>query len=339
MVRGRRKWALLLSGDNLSLADMVGYARSAADAGAESVWTCEIWRDGFVPLAAIACAAPGVRVGTGIVQFARPPVLTELAAMSMAELTAGRFVLGLGVAPKEWNESWHGLRYANPVRRMREYIDCLRGMWASSAERPFDYDGEYFHVRRYARFVPASYERIPIYLGITMPAMMRLAGSHADGVIVNTLNTPAYIRDVVHRNVRAGMAAAGRTDAPFEFTAIKCCAVSRDAKRAIELARHIVAFYSTLPYFDAVLDPAGFTTQKNAIRAAMQRNDRAAMLRAVTDEMVTTLTLAGTPDDVHRQLDAFDGCFETALLFCPFFGVDPAETKANHEAMIEAFAH
>src|SRR5581483_4128805 len=203
---------------------------------------------------------------------------------------------------------------------------------------PFDNDGEYFHIRRYARFVPPSHERIPIYLGITMPAMMRLAGSHADGAIVNTPNTPAYIRDVVHRNVREGMSAAGRSGKPFEICAIKCCAVSRDAKRARDLARHIVAFYSTLPYFDAVLDPAGFTKEKEAIRAAMQRGDRDAMLRAVTDEMVTTLTLAGTPDDVHRQLGAFEGCFELPLLFCPFFGVDPAETKANHEAMIEAFA-
>ena len=54
----------------------------------------ELWRDAFVPLTVMASAVQRVRVGTGIAQFARPPMHTALSAMSLAEYTGGRFVLG-----------------------------------------------------------------------------------------------------------------------------------------------------------------------------------------------------------------------------------------------------
>ena len=54
--------------------------------------------------------------------------------------------------------------------------------------------------------------------------------------------------------------------------------------------------------------------------------------------MIDALMLAGTPDDVHKQLEKFEGLFDTLILLSPFFGVDSEETKANHRAMIEAFS-
>lgn len=59
------------------------------------------------------------------------------------------------------------------------------------------------------------------------------------------------------------------------------------------------------------------------------------MLSAVTDSMVDTLILAGTPDDVHRQVQAYARLLDTMLLYCPYFTVGLEETLANHAAMIE----
>ncbi len=338
MKRRKRKWGVLFSGENLSMSDLVHYAKMAKDAGAESVWSTELWRDGFVPLTAMAAAAPGLRVGTGVAHFARPPMLTELSAMSLAEYTNGNFVLGLGTAPKAWNENWHGLEYRKPVTRMREYIECIRTMWTATPTHSVSYRGEFFNLQEYRRFLPAPYPRVPIYLAAVQPRMLRLAGTHADGMIVNTLNGTKYLTEVVHPNLKRGLDASGRSLNEFELCAIKCCAVNKDAKRARDLSRHVIAFYATVPYFDIVFDPLGFTEPKLAIRDAMSRGDIPGMLAAVTEAMIDTLVLAGTPDDVHRQLQVFDGLFETTLLFCPFFAVDPGETKANHAAMIAAFA-
>ncbi len=338
MAGKRWKWAVLFSGDNLTLQETIDFAARAEDAGADSLWTTELGRDAFVPLAGMAAACGRARLGTGVAIFARPPALTEISAMSMAELTGGRFVLGLGTAPPAWNENWHGLPYRRPVRRMREYVEAIRLMWTASPEAPIDYEGEIIQVRDYRRVLAPPCAPPPIYLAAVQPAMLQLAGEMADGLLANLLNTPRYFTDIVLPNVDKGLAKAGRTRADIEMCSLKVCSVDRDRATARRRARGPIAFYSCLPYFDQVLDPAGFTGPKMAIREAWARADVPAMLELVTDDMIDALVLAGTPDDVRRQLESFEGLFETVLLYCPMPFIDREESLANHEAMIEAFA-
>ena len=186
------KWGVLFSGDNLTLAETIDFAAKAEDAGAESLWTTELGRDAFVPLAGMAARCKRARLGTGVAVFARPPALTEISAMSMAELTEGRFVLGLGTAPPAWNENWHGLPYRRPVRRMREYVEAIRLMWTANPEAPIEYEGEIITIRDYRRVLAPPCAPPPIYLAAVQPAMLQLTGEIADGLLANLLNTPRY---------------------------------------------------------------------------------------------------------------------------------------------------
>lgn len=332
------KWGLVFSGENLSLDEVLRYARRAADAGVDSLWATELGRDAFTPLAAMAGIAPGVRLGTAVATFARPPMMTETAAQTMAELTDQNFVLGLGTGPPAWNANWHGLTVSRPVARMREYVACIRAMWAGSLADPVDYDGEILQVRDYHRFIPAPYPSVPIFLAAVQPAMLQLAGEVADGLIANALNTPAYFREIARPNVGRGLQRAGRDGGGFEVATLKICAVDTDTRSARQLARHGIAFYTTLPYFDIVLDPLGFAEPKARIREAFQRGDVSAMLNHVSEEMVDALVLAGTPDEVRRQTTVFEGLVDTLLLYSPTFAVEPGQTRANHDAIIDAFA-
>jgi probable F420-dependent oxidoreductase len=336
--RKQWKWGVLFSGDKLAMEDLLHYTALAEEAGADSVWAAELWRDGFVPLTAMASVTKKARVGTAVAHFARPPMLTELSAMSLAEYTHGRFILGLGTAPPEWNENWHGLSYRKPVTRMREYVECIRAMWTSTPTRAVNYLGECYQVKDYRRLMPAAYKEVPIYLAGVLPKMIQLAGSHANGLIANTLNTPRYFTEIIYPNLKQGWAAANRSRQDFEFCAVKACIVNANTKRARAIGRHAIAFYANLPYFDIVLDPMGFTEAKLAIRAAANRNDIPGMVQAVTEDMIDALVLAGTPDEVHRQLEPFTGLFDTLLLAFPAFAADAEETKASHTALIEAFA-
>ncbi|MCG8343717.1 MAG: LLM class flavin-dependent oxidoreductase [Chlorobiales bacterium] len=332
------KWGILFSGDNLTLSESVRYARMAEDAGADSVWTTELGRDSFVPLAAMAAECKRVRLGTGVAVFARPPALTEITAMSMAELTGERFVLGLGTAPKMWNENWHGLPYRKPVTRMREYVEAIRLMWSASPTNPIEYKGEMITITDYRRIMAPPCAPPPIHLAAVQPAMLQMTGELADGLLANLLNTPHYFTDIVHPNIKKGLSKAGRSMSDIEMCSLKVCSVDKDRARARRRARAPIAFYSNLPYFDQVLDPAGFTKEKMAIRDAAARNDVDAMLDLVTEDMIDALVLAGTPDEVRKQLDRFEGLFETVLLYCPMPFIDREESVANHDAMIEAFA-
>jgi probable F420-dependent oxidoreductase len=332
------KLGVVYNADDLPLADMLHYARMAEEAGVDSVWAVEAGRDAFVPLTAMASVLQRVRIGTSVAQFARPPVLTALSAMALAEYTHGRFVLGIGTGPPEWNKHWHGLEVTKPVARMREYIECLRTLWTATTTHPVSYRGEFIQVQDYLRFIPAAYDRVPLYLAGVNRQMIQLAGSHADGLILGGLNTPKYITEVVHPNLQRGLQRAGRVRQDVELCALKICAVNNNARAARALARHAVAFNATLVYYDIVLDPMGFTEVALAIRSAMSRNDIPGMISAVTDEMVEALTVAGTPDDVRRQLGQFDGLVDTVILCSPYFAVGPEEVKANHQAMIETLS-
>ena len=131
-----QKWGVLYNADALTIDDMLHFSSLADAAGADSIWTAEGWRDAFVPLTAMAAVAKRVRVGTAIAQMARPPVLTALSALSMAEYTGRRFVLGVGTAPRDWNNNWHGFDVPRPVARIREYIECIRTLWTAAPTAP-----------------------------------------------------------------------------------------------------------------------------------------------------------------------------------------------------------
>ena len=334
------KWGIIFGGDNLSMADLLRYAGMADAAGADSVWSVEVWRDAFVPLTAMAGVVRRARLGTAIAQLARPPWHTEMSAMSLAEVTDGRFVLGVGTGPPAWNADWHGLTLTKPVARMREYLECIRAMWTSTPAHPVSYAGEFYRVRDYRRFMPAPAAPPPVYLAAVGPRMLRLAGARADGWISGPLNTTEYMTTVVQPNLDKGRTAAGRAATGFERCVIKPCVVHEDAEHARDLARNAVALYAgALSYYDVVLDPMGFAPATQAIRAALQRGDVPGMLDAVTEEMLDALVVAGTPDDVRRQLLPWEGLCDLLLLYCPpSLTMEPAETRANHEAIIAAFA-
>jgi len=330
------KWGIIYNADALSLEEILRFAFQAESAGADVVWTAEGWRDAFVPLAAIASVAKKLRVGTAIAQMARPPVLTTLAALSMAELTEGKFILGVGTAPKIWNQNWHNLDVQKPVAQIREYIECIQSLLRATPSNPVSFTGTYYNVTDYVPFLPAPINEFPIYLAGVNRLMIQLAGSHTEGLILGPLNSVPYLRDIVHPNLRRG--GSKRDSGTCELCLLRLCAVDRDAAHARDLVRHAIAFYSVLPYYDVVLTPLGFSSQAAAIRAAFGRGDYAAMISAVTDEMVAALSFAGTCDDVRAQARQFDGLYDRLILGSPFFGVGQEETRANHAELLEAFA-
>jgi alkanesulfonate monooxygenase SsuD/methylene tetrahydromethanopterin reductase-like flavin-dependent oxidoreductase (luciferase family) len=185
----------------------------------------------------MAGTVKAVRVGTGIAQMARPPVLTALSALSLAEYTSGRFVLGVGTAPRDWNKGWHGFDVPHPVPRIREYIECIRAAFTATSTRPANYTGEYYQLRDYIRFLESPVTQVPIYLAGVNPFMIQLAGSHSDGLILGPLNGPKYLAEIVHPNLAKGLARANREKGAVEVCTMGMCGQS-GCRCARDLARH-----------------------------------------------------------------------------------------------------
>jgi alkanesulfonate monooxygenase SsuD/methylene tetrahydromethanopterin reductase-like flavin-dependent oxidoreductase (luciferase family) len=187
-------------------------AREARRLGFESLWTPA----GTVPDAFHVCAAwsgdTGLRTGISVVPAVRmwDPLSLALQAATVAQLSDGRFVTGLGTGgygPGFWLSA--GLP-DKPIAVMREYVgivrELLRGETVTS-------DGPVGRGRRLslgARDLPSA----PVYLAALGPQMLALAGETADGALLNWA-TPERIA-ASREQIARGCSRAGRD--PGEVT-------------------------------------------------------------------------------------------------------------------------
>ena len=96
--------------------------RRAEDLGYHAVFTAEAYGNDAVSTATwIAAQTTKIHVGTAIMQMpARTPAAAAMTAMTLDQLTGGRFILGLGPSGPQVAEGWHGVPYGKPLTRTRE---------------------------------------------------------------------------------------------------------------------------------------------------------------------------------------------------------------------------
>jgi len=140
------------------------------------------------------------------------------------------------------------------------------------------------------------------------------------------LFTAEYTRDVVRPALARGAERAGRPGPP-PIAGYVTCIAGDDGDAARATARGVVAFNSTVSTYRPVLAHHGFEGQAEKIRAAWTARDWAAMSAAVTDEMLDTIAIAGTPEEVRsRYEERRAGLFERTLLWTPLGGLDSVRT-------------
>src|SRR3546814_20539106 len=86
--------------------------------------------------------------------------------------------------------------------------------------------------------------------------------------------------------------------------------ISDNRREAIEDARATVAFYTQSPHYNAYFDYIGFGQEARAIQEAHSRGDFAGMTAACPDEMVETIVLVGSADEVLKRQIGRASCRE-----------------------------
>jgi alkanesulfonate monooxygenase SsuD/methylene tetrahydromethanopterin reductase-like flavin-dependent oxidoreductase (luciferase family) len=186
-----------------------GLARVGAEAarleglGFDGLCAPEAGHDAFLPLAIAAGTTSRVALGTNVaIAFPRAPMVTAQLAWDLQEYSGGRFNLGLGTQVKGHNV----LRYAAPWTaapgpRMRDYIRCLKAMFASFATGKVEpFESEHYTFKLLPPFFnpgPIGQAAPPIYIAAVNKYMCRLVGELCDGVRLHPIGTFAYTREVV----------------------------------------------------------------------------------------------------------------------------------------------
>ncbi|MGH7819310.1 MAG: LLM class flavin-dependent oxidoreductase [Candidatus Binatia bacterium] len=331
---------LILVADRM--ADVIGLAQGAEEAGFSSVWSVEFYnRNGFVALGAAAAATKRVKVGTGICYaYMRTPVLNAAAAMDIDEISAGRMVLGLGSGTKSMNESWYGVPFEpRSAAKMKEAVALIRLLFRTAGGGPVKFDGEFYKIKipLFAR-PHAARESIPIYLAAVQKGMLRAAGEVADGLVGHPIYGRRYLRDFVLPQLAIGFTRGGRDRSSFDLAAYVITSISKDPEEARREARGQIAFYATAKSYAGIFDLHGWQKAREGIYEAFKTFDLPRMASFVTDEMVEEMAVTGTADECREKLRRWEGILDTPLLYAPSVGVSPGRVAENNRLILETFA-
>ncbi|GAB0107485.1 LLM class flavin-dependent oxidoreductase [Nocardia sp. JMUB6875] len=292
---------------------VVDFVREADTMGLDICWVAEAWgSDAPSALGYLAARTERILLGSGIIQLGtRSPVAIAQAALTLAELSGGRFLLGLGASGPQVMEGLHGVPFARALTRMRETITVIRRAW--SGEK-ISFQGKTIRIpldgnsKPMRLSMPANTD-IPIYIASMSPKMLELTGELADGWLGTSFvpeGSNAYFD-----HLDAGLTAAGRTRADIDVCQGAEVALFDDeeavsrhiAGRKPELAFSIGGMGSaTTNFYNAAYARQGWAEVTEAIRERWQSGDRTGATELVTDDMILATTLIGTPDMVKRRL-------------------------------------
>ncbi len=325
-----------------SLRETVDMARKAEAAGFDSVWTGEYFsRNAFTTLAAVAGATNRITIGSGIAYaFLRSPVQLATAAADVDELSGGRLTLGLGTGTKAQNEQWYGVPFGHPGPKLRETVQIARALWSHKGG-PFKHTGKFFNLS-IANFVRHSQvrEKIPVYLGVVSPYMLRLAGRMADGILGHPTSTRSYFRQVIMPSVQQGLEQAGRSREQFETAQQVVTIIDRDGRQARRDAAKWLNFYYVARTFHSILDFHGWGDEKAAIVKSWQPLNQDRMAEAISERMWhEVLALVGTPDEVRRQWQELSTVADHIIFLAPapYGGISFERYSENYDLIFELF--
>jgi alkanesulfonate monooxygenase SsuD/methylene tetrahydromethanopterin reductase-like flavin-dependent oxidoreductase (luciferase family) len=282
-----------------SLGEAIERVKLAESLGYESVYVTHIaGRESLTVLTAYALSTSRIRLGTGVVPiYTRTPATMAQTAATVDELSGGRLTLGLGVSHRPVVEGWYGQTIDHPVAEMREYASIVRAILRGEDPPRGEKWQTGFHL---VGLDPRP--GLPIYIAALSPAMLRLAGEIADGVLLWLCN-PRYIEEVVIPEVRAGRERAGLTLEGFDVVPAVPAALTDDPRGAYAAMRKDLIPYFGLPFYRKMIERTGFASDIEAYDRA--GGDLEAMQAAVSEGFLDELTAVGDESALSAGVERY----------------------------------
>jgi 5,10-methylenetetrahydromethanopterin reductase len=245
-------------------------------------------RNCWAYLTLAARASKRLTLGTAVTNpITRHPAVTAAAAGTLAEISGGRAILGIGAGDRPLLSL---NRRPAKLADLELSIATIRRLWAGETVteqgEAFGFDGAHY------RFPPAS--DIPIWISATGPKTLELAGRVADGVILLAGLHPDGIRFALE-HIDRGVEQAGRSDRP-EITVFAYGAIDdEDERAAFAAARTIAAWFpQTSPVYCEIAGlPAEVIEQVRRSYSGGEFQEAAKAAEALPDDFVHRMALAG----------------------------------------------
>ena len=316
-----------------AMATTIEVAGAADAAGLDAAWTGEFNdRSAIVALAEMAHHTRSCRIGSAIAYaVGRSPLILANEARGLDEISGGRLVLGIGTGTKGMQKGWHGERDPeSPAVRLEELVPLLRRIWKLH-EGPVKHEGRFYsiNVTATAEVPPPVRERIPLMSAGVNRRMVETAGRVSDGLICHPTFSGRYVHEVVRPAIARGADRAGRDRAAVEIVGMLMCSVHEDEELARREVAAQIAFYAAPKAYAPMMEKSGFAAEAVRIREAFAAGDHAAMIDAVSDEMLDAIGVAGTADQVRAGIAGRAGDFDHVALYSPSFTMSTERVRQN----------
>ncbi|PYO21965.1 MAG: LLM class flavin-dependent oxidoreductase [Candidatus Rokuibacteriota bacterium] len=268
-----------------------------------------------------------IRVGSAILGvWNRSAATLAMGAATLASLSRGRFILGLGASTPQLVEGLHDVPFGAPLAQMRRVVTQIRALLRGERV-PLAVAKEARALR-----LNVSPAEVPICLAAIGDASVRLAGEIADGWM--PFLYPLRMLGQGLERLREGATRGGRAALPVVYPMIPA-SVDEDADKARAGAAWLVAFYLTSmgTFYRDTLIRFGFDKEVQAVLAA-NTPKFAAAVPADAEVLLDELIVYGTPAEARRRLARWyeAGAAMPGLMFRP--GLTADETRRSLEAFV-----
>ena len=310
-----------------SLSDIAQAARRLEALGFDGITAPEAGHDPYLPLAIASEHTSRVTLGTNVaIAFPRSPMITAQLAWDLQHYSTGRFRLGIGTQVKphvtrRYAADWTG----PPGPRMREYILCLKAIFASfqTGAAP-DFRGEQYEFSLCPPFFnpgPIAHPEIPIQIAAVNPYMGRLAGELCDGLRLHPIATFRFTREVLVPAIAAGAEKSGRKPEAVDLIGAPFLVVARNDEEMEQARRDLkqhIAFYASTPTYHSVLEFHDWMEAAEALHRLSREGRWKDMPDVITDTMLDEWAVIATADEfTDRVRERCAGLFSTVLLDLP----------------------
>jgi F420-dependent oxidoreductase-like protein len=236
---------------SFGLADLVAFVRDLEARGFDTLWLPNIFgMDAVGACAIVGWETERIELGTAVTPtYPRHPAALAQQAMTTQAACDGRFALGIGLSHQLVIEGMYGLSYDKPARHMKEYLRIIAPLLQGQGA---DFEGEQL-TAKLALDMPGT-ESVPLLVAALGPAMLKLAGTYADGT-TTWMTGPRTIEEHIVPII-SGAASEAEKPTPRIVCGLPVC-LTDDADEAREHIAKALQVYGMLPSYRAMLDREG----------------------------------------------------------------------------------
>lgn len=310
--------------EDMGPGEIGAHAARAEAMGFTGLQVPDAIHDGLLLSAMALQATSSLIVGTAVlVAFPRSPMITAIAAWDLQKMSGGRFELGLGTQIKPNIEKRYSARWDSPVPQLREYVQAMRAIFNSfqTGER-LNFEGDHYTLTKLQPFFnpgPIDHPNIPILCGAVGPAMTKMVGRIADGMITHPTNTPVrYIEEVCLPRLQAGFDKAGIDGKDFRLVLGPLTATGKDEQGVAaewEKQRNMLGFLFSTPAYWPSLELFGWQDTGQQLLDMTREGNWGDMPGILTDEMLEKFVPRGTYDTVADELKSRYGHLTNRITF------------------------